>query len=302
MQDIPKPSGGILPKIKLLVKIAITIACLWYVFSKLNFREIWLALKSANWFWLLASLLIYSFSKVVGSRRLNIYFRNIGIQLPEWQNLKLYWLGMFYNLFLPGAITGDAYKVILLSKKYSVPYKKTTTAVLLDRFSGLLALGLIVAAYSTFVITERSYIILMIGGALFAIPLLYFIIKKLFPDFLPGFWPTFILGAVVQISVLLSVYFILFALHITTDMNAYVFIFLIAVIASVLPISVGGGLGVREFVIIEGAKYAGLDQHLALVLSLLFYIITVICSLTGMIFVFNDPLKSKTENQLKINN
>jgi uncharacterized membrane protein YbhN (UPF0104 family) len=77
-------------------------------------------------------------------------------------------------------------------------------------------------------------------------------------------------------------------------MNAYVFIFLIAVVASVLPISVGGGLGVREFVIIEGAKYAGLDQHLALVLSLLFYFVTVICSLTGMIFVFNDPLKNKS--------
>jgi hypothetical protein len=52
---------------------------------------------------------------------------------------------MFYNLFLPGAISGDAYKVVLLTRKYDVSYKKITAAVLLDRFSGLLALGLILS-------------------------------------------------------------------------------------------------------------------------------------------------------------
>ena len=67
--------------------------------------------------------------------------------------------------------------------------------------------------------------------------------------------------------------------------------FLIAAVASVLPISVGGGLGVREFVMIEGAKYAGLEQHTALLVSLLFYIITVICSLAGIVYVFKHPLQ-----------
>jgi hypothetical protein len=43
---------------------------------------------------------------------------------------------MFYNLFLPVSISGDAYKVILLKKIYDAPYKKTTSAGLLDRFSG----------------------------------------------------------------------------------------------------------------------------------------------------------------------
>jgi hypothetical protein len=204
---------------------------------------------------------------------------------------------MFYNLFLPGAITGDAYKVALLSKKYAVPYKKTTVAVLLDRFSGLLSLGLIIAAYSSFVLKEKTYILLLISGAVLAIPLLYFIIKKIFPDFLPSFWPTFLLGAAVQVSILLCVYCILCSLNITTNTNNYVFIFLIAVVASVLPISVGGGLGVREFVIIEGAGYTGLEQHTALVLSILFYLVTVACSLAGMIYVFRNPLENKPANK-----
>jgi len=293
MEDKPKSSGGIIPKLKVLLKIAVTIGCLWYVFTKLNFREIWLAIKSANWLWLSATLLIYTASKFIASRRLNIYFQNIGIKVPEWQNIKLYWLGMFYNLFLPGAITGDAYKVVLLSKKYSVSYKKTATAVLLDRFSGLLSLGLIVSIYSFFVLDDKIYVFILVTGAILAIPLLWFLIKKFFPDFVAGFWPTFLLGALVQLAMLLCIYTILFALHIDKNTTSYVFIFLIAIVASVLPISVGGGLGVREFVIINGAKYAGLDQHTALVLSLLFYFITVVCSLAGMIFVFRDPFKNK---------
>jgi glycosyltransferase 2 family protein len=64
-----------------------------------------------------------------------------------------------------------------------------------------------------------------------------------------------------------------------------------------LPISVGGGLGVREFVIMEGAKYAGLEQHTALVLSILFYLVTVTCSLAGMVYVFRNPLENKPAHQ-----
>ena len=296
MEDRTRKKNQITRGLKLLLKMAVTLACLWYVFIKIDFKEAWAVVNKADWLWLFAAFLIYNISKLIGSKRLNIYFKNIGIHLPGVLNIKLYWLGMFYNLFLPGAITGDAYKVILLSKRFNTSYKKTISAVLLDRFSGLLSLGLIVAAYSSFVVKEKWIIILLIVGALLAIPLFYFIIQKFFPDFMPGYWPTFLLGAVVQLTILLCVYFVLYALNIREDLNNYVFIFLIAVIVSVLPISVGGGLGVREFVIIEGAKYSGLDQHTALILSLLFYLITVVCSLIGLIFVFKNPLQQNTED------
>lgn len=293
MQGNPNTGSRGAKWLKLLLKIAVTVACLYYVFSKIDFSQAWTAIKKAGWGWLATALFAYYLSKIIGSRRLAIYFRNIGIHLREWQYLKLYLLGMFYNLFLPGAITGDAYKVVLLSKRFGTSYKKTTAAVLLDRFSGLLSLGLIVTFYSCFVLKEKWMIILLGAGALLAIPFVYFIIKRFFPDFLQSFWSTFFLGTLVQFCVLLCVYFILFALRTPGNLNGYVFIFLIAALASVLPISVGGGLGVREFVIIEAARYAGLDQHTALILSLLFYFVTVVCSLTGMVFVFRDPLSPK---------
>jgi glycosyltransferase 2 family protein len=97
----PNPHSPFISKLKLLLKIVVTVVCLWYVFSRLDFKEIWIALKTANWLWLFLALIIYAISKLLGAKRLTIYFKNIGIHLPEWQNIKLYWLGMFYNLFLP---------------------------------------------------------------------------------------------------------------------------------------------------------------------------------------------------------
>lgn len=297
MKDIQKNKPSISGKLKLVLKIGVSIACLWYVFRKINFLEIEMVIKQANPFWLLAGFFTYLISKYFGARRLLINFNNIGIQLPPMENIKLYWLGMFYNLFLPGSITGDAYKVVLLSKKFGKSYKKLTSAVILDRFSGLLSLGLMVAIYGSLILNERWLLSLLFIGSIGAIPLLFLIIKRFFPDFLPGFWPTFFWGAAVQFLILVCVYTVLFSLQVNANTATYVFIFLIAIIASVLPISVGGGLGVREFAIIEGANYAGLGaegQHTALVVSLLFYLITVVSSLIGISFSFKNIFAKKS--------
>lgn len=282
--------------LKLLLKIAVTIACLWYVSTKINFAELKEILSTTNLLLLAAGFCVFIVSKIIASFRLNIYFRNISLLLKEKENLKLFWLGMFYNLFLPGSVTGDAYKVIVLSKQFNINYKKPTAAVLLDRFSGLLGLGLILAFYSFFILNKTSYIILLSAGAVASVFILYFIIRRYFTEFLPGFWPTFFLGLVVQAMMVLCIYAVINSLHIQKGQTEYVFIFLIASVASVLPLTVGGGLGIREFVFYKGAIYFGLDEHTSVIISLLFYCISVITSLFGSIFIFKKifPENSNT--------
>jgi uncharacterized membrane protein YbhN (UPF0104 family) len=230
-------------------------------------------------------------SKLFSAFRLNIYFRNIQIHLPEWRNIKLYWLGMFYNLFLPGSISGDAYKVVLLKKKYDSSYKKTSAAVLLDRFSGLLALGLILSAYGVIALDKTLYDVILVIGSVAATISLYLVVRFYFQDFLPGFWSTFIWGLIVQLTQVICVYCILLSLGLPVDRPQWIFIFLVAAVIAVFPVSLGGGLGTREVVFVEGAKYFHLDPQAALVISLLFYLSTVIASVWGLYFVFNNPLK-----------
>jgi uncharacterized membrane protein YbhN (UPF0104 family) len=209
--------------------------------------------------------------------------------LNEWENIKLYWLGMFYNLFLPGSIGGDAYKVILLNKKLKAPFKKTSTAVLLDRFSGLLGLGIILAIYGFFVLNEPLLMWLLIAGALLAIVITYLMIHFFLKDYLKSYFPTLFWGIAVQATQVLCIYFILLSLH-QPLYNEWVFIFLSASIVSVFPISMGGGLGTRELVFSEGARYFKLSPELGVTISLLFFLCNLLSCIWGAYFIFRDPL------------
>jgi len=276
--------------LKLLAKIAVTVVCLYYVSRKIDFREAFQVIRSANWLFIFFALILFTLSKLFSALRLNIYFRNINIHLPEWTNIKLYWLGMFYNLFLPGSITGDAYKVVRLTKKYGVPYKKTSAAVLLDRFSGLAGLALILATYSIFVLNVTLYIAGLVGGAILAVVALYLVVKYWLPDFLPGFVPTLLWGIVVQATQVACVYCIVHALGIADSHTEYIFIFLVSSVVAVLPLTIGG-LGAREVVFLWGSNYFGLHQESSISISLLFYFITVFSSSWGLPYVYVDPLK-----------
>ena len=297
MEENPNKRAGIPGWLKLLLKIAVTIACVWYVSGKIDFKKAGLVFSNVNWLYLFFALIAFAGSKLLSAVRLNIYFRNIGIHLSAWQNIKLYWLGMFYNLFLPGSITGDAYKVILLTKKYTIPYKKTTAAVLLDRFSGLLGLGLLLAGYSVIALHNPLSVALIAAGSFAAVFLLFIIIKKGFPDFAGSFFSTLLLGLLVQCCQVVCAYLIIAALEIPFHTNEYIFIFLVSSVVSILPLTIGG-LGIREVVFLEGSKFFELMQETSVVISLLFYLITLLVSAVGLINVFNDPLKEKIKDPL----
>lgn len=292
--DKPTASGSKAGKmLKLLIKIAVSVLCLWYVSRKIDFSAAASALQKASYGWIILAFVSFVISKILSSIRLNLYFRDINLNLSEADNLRLYWMGMFYNLFLPGSISGDAYKVIVLSKRYQLSYKKTTAAVLLDRLSGLLGLGLILAAYA-FPVLKPIWLGLAVAGcALLAVGGLYFVINKWFPDFKRSFLPTLSWGLTVQAMQVICVYFILQALHLNDHRQEYVFLFLISSMASVLPLTIGGGLGIREVVFVEGAAYLAVAGSQAAVVSILFYLITLFTSFWGVIYTVREPIRNE---------
>lgn len=294
MQNIPGQEGVATTSkwkkvLSLLVKTGITLLCFWYINQKIDWRQAGAAMQKANPFYLAFAVLLYFLSKLLSSIRLNFYFRNIGLRLSEWVNGKLYWMGMFYNLFLPGAISGDAYKVILLHRRFDTPYKKGSAAVLIDRFSGLLALALLLAGYALIVIHERWWDAAFVLAALGAVGGLYLLIRYFFSDFLASFWPALFWGLAVQGIQVVCIYALLYATA-QPLLPEWIFIFLVTSVVSVLPLSLGGGLGTRELVFAEGAVFFGLDPAIAVVISLLFYCCNLVTSVWGVYYTFRDPL------------
>lgn len=280
--------------LKLFIKIAVTAVCLWYVSRKINWSESFSIIQHSNWLWLFAATVLFTTSKIVSSIRLNIYFHNINLKLPETANLKLYWLGMFYNLFLPGGIGGDAYKVILLSRIYNQPAKLLTAAVLLDRISGVVGLGILAVIYYYFVFNGANYSLLLLLLLPVGLAAYYFSVQKFFPSFIKGFWPTLWLGLAVQALQVLCAYTIMLALNISEHQTVYILIFLLSSIVAILPFTIGG-LGAREVVFLWGSNTI---LHLnndptPVSISISFYLITVAISFIGVYWVFKEPLKKE---------
>lgn len=274
--------------LKLAIKIAVTAGCLWYVSQKIDWVLTWKLLEVSNKWWLIIAAVLFTVSKVTSSYRLNIYFKNISVRLTETENLKLYWMGMFYNLFLPGGIGGDAYKVILLNRQQKHPVKKLTAAVLLDRISGVAGLGILAALYYFFIHRGGEYSYWHIAAIIPGLALYYFAIKKFFTSFAQSFWSTLGLGLLVQFLQVLCAYGLMRSIHINEFTNHYVFLFLLSSIVAILPFTIGG-LGAREVVFLWGSQQFNLDTHQSIYISILFYLITVIISFGG---VFGQPLQT----------
>jgi uncharacterized membrane protein YbhN (UPF0104 family) len=276
--------------LKLLLKIVVTAVCLWYISRKINWNETLQLVLNSNPLWLVVAVLLFTVSKIISAFRLNIYFKNMNVQLPERTNLKLYWLGMFYNLFLPGSISGDAYKVILLNRKYKYPVKLLSAAVLLDRISGVMGLGILAVIYYFLIHRGAQYSDWALAALIPGIIIYYFFVKKVFPTFLPGIWKTFWLGLLVQGIIVLSAYCIMAALSIRESHEAYILIFLFSSLVAILPLSIGGGLGIREFAFVSASKVFQLDQHHAVAISIMYYFVILINSIVGVRWVYRDPL------------
>ena len=254
--------------LKLALKIVVSGACIWYISGKVDIGQARKLLTQADWFYGFPALLLFVLSKLVSALRLQVYFSNIRLPISLRDNTRLYWLGMFYNLFLPGAISGDIYKVILLSKRFNHPYKKITAAVVLDRFSGLLGLGILLALMAFFVRLPATTPILISLASLISIALFYFLLQ---------------IGCV---------YMIMKSLGITINETCYLFIFLVSSAASVLPVTIGG-LGIRELVFLEGAALFQTGTEKTVLISLIFYLLTLFTSVWGAVWLFKSPVNEK---------
>ena len=276
-----------------LLKFIFSGLLLYLVFSQIPLRSVWEVLLKCNLLLLLPALLFFLLSKWVAALRLNQYFHQINTPLTQVANLKLYLLGMFYNLFLPGGIGGDAYKGYLLHKSFGSPLKRLVAVLLLDRISGMYLLflysGLILLLLAPdWLQGYQVWAILLLIASL----LLYWAVHNRFFKYLQEiFWGSLGYSAVVQLSQLVCVYFIFGALGLEHGLLSYLFVFLVSSIVAVLPFTIGG-VGSRELVFYYGALWLGLREDTAIAISLVFFLITALCSLLGIYYHFKKPVLS----------
>ncbi len=277
-------------KLITVLKIVISIALIYFVITKIDLQEVLDILKKTKLSYLFPALVFFILSKVLAAFRLNLYFHQIRISLSQKSNLELYLLGMFYNLFLPGGIGGDAYKGYLIKKNFEVGTKQVVSVLVLDRLSGLLLL-FVYACILALLLNAQAFVNikwLFLLAILGSVSVFWWVNRRFFGYVLPIFWKSFGFSALVQLAQLISVYFILKALYLTTGIVPYLFIFLISSIVAVLPLTIGG-IGSREVTFFYGATLLSLDENTSVSISMVFFLITALVSFFGIVYHFKRP-------------
>ena len=270
-------------RLKTFAKIVISAGAMVIVFRSIDWQETQRIMSSAHLGYLILAVILFVLSKVSSTLRLNVYFRNIDLHISEWENMRLAWLGMFYNLFLPGGIGGDGYKVYLLHKRSGISVKLLAAGALIDRLSGMVALCALACLGAFWLDLEQvplwvNYLALL--GALLAFPVFRLIKARFFKSFTDHFFRTSAYSLATQGMQVLCAYFILLALGVSGQYLEYQVLFLVSSVVAVLPFTIGG-VGARELTFILGHDILLIDKNTAVAFSLLFFLITVMVSVVG---------------------
>ncbi|MRJ02119.1 MAG: flippase-like domain-containing protein [Epsilonproteobacteria bacterium] len=283
-----------LPKVAL--KLSLSLLLLVWVFREIDFQELLSLIGRCSPFWLLLAFLAFNLSQIVSAIRFNYYLKGIGSQLSLPLAIKLYYVGMFYNLFLPGGIGGDGYKIYLIKRYRKGGVKELLQIALLDRLSGLVALLFLGSLLFLFSDYSRSFPLLRplaLAGGVAIYPVALSLHRRLFPQLSRYLREITLLALAVQLLQLLAASALIEALPHPPPLVETLTLFLLSSIVAVLPLTIGG-IGAREATFLYGFKLIGYDPAVGVAFSFLFFLLTALSSALGLLFInISDDLASK---------
>ncbi len=273
--------------IKTAIKLLVTALALYFVFKKVDSKEVITILKNVHLGYFIAAVVVFNVAKIISIFRFKAFLKYVPMSISDWFNLKIYYIGAFYNLFLPGSVGGDGYKVYLLKQQTEEPTKHLISTALLDRVSGLVALafltGVLILIYPGEYDYRQPIRWLSIVGLIACYPAYYLLLQVVFKRFLGAFHITNFISLVSQAVILLSTLLLLYAVGVPDKFLAYLAVFMVSSVVAVVPFTLGG-LGARELVFVLSYQYIGLDKDLGVAFSVSFFAVTALSSLVGLVW------------------
>ncbi len=288
--DTPSPKKRLI----FFTKLGLTVGALALVIGQADLDKILIYAKEINLFYALLGLIALNIGQMASGLRMRHYFAAAGLRLSVAFAVALYYVGMLFNLILPGGIGGDGYKAYYLKKKRGFSWKTSLRCIISGRGNGLLLLILytLLACFFSQNVLEFDYAIPLLILAVIGLFPSYYILARymlkesLMTQIIAGFY-----SAIAQGSVVVTVVLLLHALGHAFQTIDYVILFMISSIVSILPISIGG-VGLREATFFYAAPLLALDAELGVTLSLLYFMINTLASMFGAIaFLYIDRIK-----------
>lgn len=280
------PRISIPAPVKAILKLVISVTIIILIIRKIDERLLLEVVSQANPLWVLWALFFFILSKLISAFRFNLLVSTEGIKMTSLQNIRLYWLCMYYNLLLPGGISGDGYKIKVLMERFDKPLKRMVTITLLDRISGLIALGQLSVILLLWVPEFQQYWFFVVPALLISFILGWGLFRWA-GGTLPKVWLLSSIQSIgVQGSQAIATLGLVLALGQGLHWADYLILFLISSLVAMIPITIGGA-GARELTFLYGSQFLDIHAEKAVAIGFLFYLISTSVSFFGILYSFN---------------
>jgi uncharacterized protein (TIRG00374 family) len=303
---------------KTTVKIVISTGLMIFLLNKISIPELVRLVSTIDARVFLAGVACFFVSNLLGAFQWHQLLGASGIDLSFRQTFRYYFVGLFFNNFLPANIGGDAVKVYDVTKVGSSVYQ-VIAVTLLDRVLGIFSLCLLAVVATVYLARTDGagpyglYLVIFAACMTPALGFYFFkplgnLLRKLVTFIRPLSLDTRIssvldylgefkgrkplvarlvcLSIVIQTLRVLTHVLIGLSLGIALDLTVlcqfFVFVPLLG-LAMIPPITING-LGIREGLGIVLFANAGLGETDAFTMEFLTYVVSILVSLVGFLF------------------
>jgi hypothetical protein len=298
--------------LNLFVRVGISITILTVLVTRIDFHDIKESLINTNHTVLIIGILIYTLSQVLSAYKWKLIANNAGFSNKLKEYIDYYFVGLFFNLFLPTTVGGDISKAYYLSK-HDLQNRKAPAiySVLAERYSGVV----VIVWLGTFILfTPLGNPVPAVFKVLMSfLTILIFIITPAFPAFwmqffkrkkwvrtmlrdIRAYWSNpklvvkVIYWSVLYHMLVLGIHLLIgSAMGIKVPVGYYIMAYTMASMAGFLPVAFNG-IGPREWAYIYFLSFAGVRESDALIFSIFWFGIILSSSLFGGIFYLKGQL------------
>ncbi len=313
--------------LKQIIKITVSVVLLGFLLHYTGFEDTLKKLSQANLWYVPVGILLYLGAQLISAYRWKFLSAPLGFRLSFREFYDYYLIGMFFNLFLPGAIGGDMLRMVYLAKSGQRKKREALLTLLAERGVGLVALLLLTSMVSLSppllhmdlriplkflswgpLYFDLRLILLSLSGFLLLgyislwcaplerlmerIPKLAILGQaKLYWSNLGLLFKSVSLSLVVHCLMVGMHLLIAEALHVHVDVLYITVVYGIVSLASVLPIAFNG-FGVREGTYLLLLTKAGIAPQTAMAFAFYWVIISTCTSLIGGIVLLKGHYKT----------
>jgi len=141
-----------------VLKVAISLGLIAYLFIRMDLNQVGDALKSANYLYLLPATVLYLGAMSSAGLKWYILLRAQGIRAPFRAVLSYTYVGFFFNNFLPANVGGDVMRGYGLAR-YTEQGAEAAVSVVVDRIVGLMAFmssAVVAALVAVFLMDQQN--------------------------------------------------------------------------------------------------------------------------------------------------